>query len=44
MKNMGKTNLSAEIVKVIADKMAKISYGTASIWGMHQPKEPNKKK
>ncbi len=44
MKNTGKANLSAEIVKVIADKMAKLSYGSASIWGMHQPKEPTKKK
>ena len=44
MKNVGKSTVSAEIVKVIADKMAKISYGTASIWGMHQPKEPSKKK
>lgn len=33
----------ANVVKLIADKMAKFSYGTASGWGMYQAKEPNRK-
>ena len=32
----------AKTIKNIADKMAKISYGTASGWGAYQPKEPKK--
>lgn len=32
----------AKAIKNIADKMAKISYGTASGWGAYQPKEPKR--
>lgn len=33
----------ALVVKKIAGTMADIAYGTASVCGMHQPKEPAKK-
>lgn len=32
----------AKAIKNIADKMARISYGTASGWGAYQLKEPKK--
>lgn len=41
MKKTGKTtNKVALAIKAIADKMAKVSCGAASYWGMHQIKEP----
>lgn len=46
MKNYEKKSTKrvvANVVKLIADKMAKFSYGTASGWGMYQAKEPNRK-
>jgi len=40
---MSKANKkAASIIKKIAETMADITYGSASIWGMHQPKEPKK--
>ncbi len=43
MKKMNRKRVIASTVKMIADKMAKFSYGTASGWGMYQAKEPNRK-
>lgn len=37
-----KRSLVAKVIKEVADRMAKISYGTASGWGAYQPKEPEK--
>ena len=39
-----KASVVAKVIKTVADKMAKVSYGTASGWGAYQPKEPVKKK
>lgn len=44
MNNKNKAPVLAKVIKVVADKMAKISYGSASGWGTYQPKEPVKKK
>ena len=44
MKKNIKTSVVAKVIKTVADKMAKVSYGTASGWGAYQPKEPAKKK
>lgn len=44
MKKNNKVSVVAKAVKAVADKMAKVSYGTASGWGAYQPKEPVKKK
>lgn len=41
MKKSNKT--VAKSVKKIAEIMADISFGSASVWGMHQMKEPVKK-
>lgn len=37
-----KTNkaISATIIKKVAGKMASVTFGAASIWGLHQIKEP----
>lgn len=43
MKKKSTKRVVANVVKLIADKMAKFSYGTASGWGMYQAKEPNRK-
>lgn len=32
----------ASVIKKIAGKMADAACGAASVWGLHQPKEPNK--
>ncbi len=32
----------ASVVKKIAETMADIAYGSASVWGVYQPKEPKK--
>ena len=37
---MKKTNKTATLIKKISETMADISFGTASIWGIYQPKEP----
>lgn len=34
----------ALMVKIVAEKMAKVSFGSASVWSLHQPKEPKTKK
>lgn len=39
MKNK-KSAVLAVAIKKIADKMAKVSCGAASAWGMYQTKEP----
>lgn len=44
MKQNNKVSAFAKAVKVVADKMAKVSYGTASGWMAYQIKEPAKKK
>lgn len=44
MKATKKTNKVALAIKKIADRMAKVSCGAASGWGMYQPKEPNVRK
>lgn len=31
-------------VKTVAEKMAKINFGSASVWSLYQPKEPKSKK
>ena len=43
---MSKNNASvvAVIIKTVAAKMADIAFGSASICGMYQPKEPKAKK
>lgn len=40
MKTNNKTNVPAVVIKTIAKKMANVSCGAASCWGMYQPKEP----
>lgn len=40
MKNKNKNVNSAALIKKIAGKMADISCGAASFWGVYQPKEP----
>lgn len=37
-------NKTALAIKKIAEKMAKVSCGAASFWGMHQIKEPKVRK
>ncbi len=32
--------VSATVIKKVANKMATVSYGSASVWGLHQIKEP----
>ena len=44
MKANRKTPVTANFIKNVADIMAQISYGTASGWGMYQPKQPKKAK
>lgn len=44
MKANKKATTTAVVIKNVAEKMAKISYGTASGWGMYQPKQPKKAK
>lgn len=39
MKNQ-KSAKVAMTIKKVADKMARVSCGSASAWGLHQPKEP----
>lgn len=34
----------ADVIKEVAEKMAKINFGSASVWSFHQPKEPKVKK
>ena len=34
----------AIVVKTIAEKMANVNFGSASVWSLHQPKEPKSKK
>lgn len=35
-----KESMSAKVVKVVAEQMAKNNYYSASLWCFHQPKEP----
>lgn len=42
MKSTGMKTKTAVIVKKIAGKMADVSCGAASCWGLHQAKEPKK--
>lgn len=44
MKTTTKTSKTALIIKKIAGKMADVSCGAASFWGMHQIKEPKMRK
>lgn len=37
-------NIIAEILKYFSGLMADASYDSASVWSMHQPKEPPRKK
>ena len=39
MQNVKKNVRSASLIKKIAGKMADISCGAASVWGVYQPKE-----
>lgn len=39
-----RTNKSALAIKKVAEKMAKVSCGAASFWGIHQIKEPKVRK
>ena len=40
---MSKTNKkTASVIKKLAETMANAAYDSASMWGMHQPKEPKK--
>lgn len=40
MKEVKKVNVVAETIKKIAGKMADVSCGAASAWGLYQTKEP----
>lgn len=40
MKNEKKANVVAKVVKKAAAKIADVSCGAASYWGMYQTKEP----
>lgn len=40
MQNKKKNVKSAALIKKIAGKMADVSCGAASFWGVYQPKEP----
>lgn len=44
MKATAKRNKAALVIKKIASKMADVSCGAASFWGMHQIKEPKIRK
>lgn len=44
MKNVKKANRTASVVKKIVGKMAEVSCGAASGWGMYQAKEPKAQK
>lgn len=44
MRNAKKVNRAASVIKKITGKMADVSCGAASYWGMHQLKEPKVKK
>lgn len=44
MKTAKGTNKAALAIKNVADKMAKVSCGAASFWGIHQIKEPKIRK
>ena len=35
-------NKTAHAIKSIAERMANMAWGSASAWGMYQPKEPKK--
>ena len=37
---MKKSNKAARLIKKVTGKMADVSFGAASIWGVYQPKEP----
>lgn len=40
MKNKKKNVKTASFIKKVVGKMADISCGAASVWGVYQPKEP----
>ncbi len=42
MKTVKKVNKTAAVIKMLAGKMADISCGAASCWGLYQAKEPKK--
>lgn len=44
MNATAKMNKAALVIKKIAGKMADVSCGVASFWGMHQIKEPKIRK
>jgi len=44
MKTAKTANKAALVIKKTAGKMAEISRGAASIWGLHQIKEPKVRK
>lgn len=44
MKANKKATTTAVIIKNIAEKMAKVSCNSASVWGMYQPKQPKRTK
>ena len=44
MKNKMKQATTALTMKKMADKMATVACASASIWGMHQIKEPKAKR
>lgn len=44
MKTTKKANKAALVIKKIAGKMADVSCGAASFWGIHQIKEPKVRK
>lgn len=44
MKAEKKTSMPALVIKKVAGKMAKVSCGAASYWGLHQMKEPKVRK
>lgn len=44
MKTAKRTNKTALAIKKIASKMADVSCGAASFWGLHQIKEPKMRK
>jgi len=39
---MKRHNHGAKAIKKVADTMAKMGYGAASVWSIYQPKEPKK--
>lgn len=41
---MKKSNNTAKTIAKVVKAMGDISYGSASVWGIYQPKEPKKSK